>query len=250
MHKILVVEDLEPLRTHMRAVLQKTLGEVEIIEAVNGTQGLAEFERTKPDMLILDIVMPEMTGTKLAKLIWSKHPSTKILFWSQFHQESYVREIGKMVPDEAIHGYALKTESEEKLAHAIKSVLILDNPYIDPLVRTIQHSVKHKDSLITPDEYSILVSLILGLTDKAIADREHISVRGVQNRISSLSQKLVKSLDSHSKESAGMEVLNTRARIILEAFRQRYIDVDEIAELETEMIGWMSRRYNFDWPES
>lgn len=250
MHKILVVEDLEPLRTHMRAVLQKTLGEVEIIEAVNGTQGLAEFERVKPDMLILDIVMPEMTGTKLAKLIWSKHPNTKILFWSQFHQESYVREIGKMVPDEAIHGYALKTESEEKLAHAIKSVLILDNPYIDPLVRNIQHSVKHKDSLITPDEYSILVSLILGLTDKAIADREHISVRGVQNRISSLSQKLVKNLDSHSKESAGMEVLNTRARIILEAFRQRYIDVDDIAELEAEMIGWMSRRYNFDWPES
>lgn len=249
MHKILVVEDLEPLRTHIRGVLQKTLGEVEIIEAVNGTEGLDKFEKVKPDMLVLDIVMPEMTGTKLAKQIWSKHPSTKILFWSQFHQESYVREIGKMVPDEAIHGYALKTESEEKLSHAIRSVLILDNPYIDPLVRSIQHSVRAKDSLITEDEYSVLVSLVLGLTDKAIADREHISVRGVQNRISSLSVKLVKNLDSHTKESAGMEVLNTRARIILEAFRQRYIDVDEIAEMETEMAGFLSRRYNFDWPD-
>lgn len=250
MHKILVVEDLEPLRTHIRGVLQKTLGEVEIIEAVNGTEGLDKFEKVKPDMLVLDIVMPEMTGTKLAKQIWSKHPSTKILFWSQFHQESYVREIGKMVPDEAIHGYALKTESEEKLSHAIRSVLILDNPYIDPLVRSIQHSVRAKDSLITEDEYSVLVSLVLGLTDKAIADREHISVRGVQNRISSLSVKLVKNLDSHTKESAGMEVLNTRARIILEAFRQRYIDVDEIAEMETEMAGFLSRRYNFDWPDA
>lgn len=250
MHKVLVVEDLEPLRQHIRGVLQRTLGDVEIVEAINGIQGLEKFEKVKPDMLVLDIVMPEMTGTKLAKQIWAKHPNTKILFWSQFHQESYVREIGKMVPDEAIHGYALKTESEEKLSHAIRSVLLLDNPYIDPLVRSVQHSLKQKGSLISEDEYSVLIALVLGFTDKAIADREHISVRGVQSRISSLSNKLVKNLDSYMKESTGMEVLNTRARIILEAFRQRYIDVDEIQEMENEMAEWLSRRYNFDWPRS
>ncbi len=250
MYKILLVEDLEPLRQYIRKVLTDTLGEVEIVEAVNGKDGLIKFEKEKPDMLILDIVMPEMTGTKLAKQIWAVHPNTKILFWSQFHEESYVREIGKLLPDEAIHGYALKTESEEKLSHAIRSVLILDNPYIDPLVRTIQHSVKAKESVLTQDEYSILISLVLGLTDKAIADREHISVRGVQNRISSLSNKLVKDLDTHARESAGMEVLNTRARIILEAFRQKHIYLDEIADLESEMIDWFARRYNFDWPNA
>ena len=246
MHKVLVVEDVAALRQHVIGILNENIPDVRIWEAHNGLEGLEVFRREKPDLIIMDIVMPEMTGIKSAQQIWSENTTTKILFWSQFHRESYVRELGKIVPDEAIHGYALKTESDEKLLYAITSVLIQDNPYIDPIVRGVQHNLKVGDGLLNDSERSILISLILGLTDKAIAIREHISVRGVQNRISALSSKLVKGLDVHAKETAGLELFNTRARIILEAFRQGLLDPEDIPELEREMASWLARRFNFE----
>jgi DNA-binding NarL/FixJ family response regulator len=243
---VLVVEDVAALRQHVIAMLQKNIADVHIVEAHNGLEGLELFRRQKPDMIIMDIVMPEMTGIKSAQQIWAESPTTKILFWSQFHRESYVRELGKIVPDDAIHGYALKTESDEKLLYAIDSVLIQDNPYIDPIVRNVQHRLKVRDGLLNDSEREILISVILGLTDKAIAMREHISVRGVQNRISALSDKLVRGLDVHAKETAGVELFNTRARIILEAFRQELLEPEDISELERDMAAWLGRRFNFE----
>lgn len=250
MTKVLVVEDLPALRAHVISLLKKVVPDVIIVEAQNGNEGIKLFRSEKPDMAVLDIMMPDITGIKVAQTIWSENSSAKILFWSQFHRESYVREIGKIVPDEAIHGYALKTESDEKLVHAITSVLLQDNPYIDPIVRGVQTTLRQREGILNESEHEILVDVVLGLTDKAIAMRQHISVRGVQNKISTLSDKLIKGLDEHVKESAGMEVFNTRARIILEAFRQGFIEREDIAEIEREMSDWLARRFDFDMQQS
>ncbi len=246
MPKVLVVEDLPALRQHVISVLRNVIPGIHVVEAPNGTEGIKLFRSEKPDMVILDIMMPDITGIKVAQTIWSENPAAKILFWSQFHRESYVREIGKVVPDEAIHGYALKTESDEKLAYAITSVLLQDNPYIDPIVRGVQSTLRQREGILNESENETLVDVVLGLTDKAIAMRQHISVRGVQNKISALSDKLVKGLDEHVKESAEMEVFNTRARIILEAFRQGFIEREDIAEMERDMSDWLARRFNFE----
>jgi DNA-binding NarL/FixJ family response regulator len=246
MYKVLVVEDLPALRQHVIGVLKRVVPSVVVSEAPNGTSGLELFRKEKPDMLILDIQMPDITGIKVAQTIWAESPTTKILFWSQFHRESYVRELGKIVPDECIHGYALKTESDEKLEYAINSVLVQDNPYIDPIVRGVQSALKIRDGTLNESEHAILIDLIMGLTDKAIAMRQHISVRGVQNRISALSDKLVKGLDVLVKDTAGMEVFNTRVRIILEAFRQGFIAPEDLAAHESEMATWLARRFNYE----
>lgn len=248
MYKVLVVEDMPALRAHVIKILKETVPDLQIVEAPNGAEGLKMYRSEKPDMLVMDILMPEMTGIKAAQQIWAENPRTKILFWSQFHKESYVRELGKIVPDEAIHGYALKTESDEKLAHAITTVLLHDNSYIDPIVRGVQHAIHVREGLLNESETAILGDLVLGLTDKAIAMRQHISVRGVQNRISALSDKLVKGLDIHAKETAGLEVFNTRMRIMLEVFRQGFVEPEEINELESELATWCARRLNFEMP--
>lgn len=250
MYKVLVVEDVAALRAHVIKVLKETVPETQVVEAVNGLEGLKRFRSEKPDMVIMDILMPEMTGIKAGQQIWAESPRTKILFWSQFHKESYVRELGKIVPDEAIHGYALKTESDEKLSHAITTVLLHDNSYIDPIVRTVQHAIHVRSGLLNESETLILADLVLGLTDKAIAMRQHISVRAVQNRISALSDKLVKGLDLHAKETAGLEIFNTRMRIMLEVFRQGFVEPEEINGLESDLSDWMSRRLNFDMPQA
>lgn len=250
MSRILIVEDVPALRKHAQSVVRSLLPESEIAEATDGQEGLKLALSTMPDLIIMDISMPEMSGIKAAQQIWSECPSRKILFWSQYHREAYVRELGKIVPDEAIHGYALKSESDDKLSYAIRSVLIEDNPYIDPLVRGVQARLLSRDSSLSDVEYETLVDVAVGLTDKAIAKRRHISVRGVQNRLSMLLEKLVKGEDSHLRESAGMEIFNPRTRIVFEAMKRGLIDPDDLRTLEGELSDWLDEEFEYERMEN
>jgi DNA-binding NarL/FixJ family response regulator len=247
MPKVLVVEDVSALRQHVtRLIREKIPGPPEIIEAQNGNEGLKLFRSAKPDMIVMDISMPEMSGIKAAEQIWQESPAMKILFWSQYHREAYVRELGKIVPDEAIHGYALKSESDEKLSYAITSILLHNNPYIDPLVRGVQARLQCKDQSLTDVEYETLLDICVGLTDRAIAARRHISVRGVQNRLSLLLMKLLAGEDSHLKETAGMEIYNPRTRVIFEALKRELIDPDEVSVLDEELNNWLAEEFDYE----
>lgn len=250
MYKVLVVDDVQALRQHVSGIIKRAVESVEIFEAVTGAEGVEQCRLQKPDMIVMDIVMPEMTGIEAAQKIWSQNPRQKILFWSQFHRESFVRELGKIVPDEAIHGYALKTENDEKLLYAVTSVLVQDNPYIDPIIRGVQQTLKITDESLNESEYGVLIDLLLGLTDKAIAMRQHISVRGAQNRISTVSQKLLRGVDSHLKETAGVEVYNSRVRIVLEALKRGIVDVDYIRRFDEDLDKWLAYRFKFKKDES
>ena len=245
--KLMVVDDLIALRQHIiRLIKEKVTSDLDVVEAQNGAEGLKLFRTFKPDMIVMDIVMPEMTGIKAAQQIWSEAPRTKILFWSQFHKEAYIRELGKIVPDEAIHGYALKSESDEKLLYALTSIMLHDNPYIDPIVRGVQTRLQSKDGSLSDVEYETLLDIALGLTDKAIAYRRHISVRGVQNRLSMLSAKLFKGEDVFLKENAGMEVYNPRTRLVLEGLKRGLVDIDQIPQLEQELDEWIAEEFDYE----
>jgi DNA-binding NarL/FixJ family response regulator len=245
--KVLIVEDVAALRQHA-ARLAKSIAPnaIEVVEAGNGTEGLKLARSLEPDLIIMDISMPDMSGIKVAKEIWEERPTRRILFWSQYHREAYVRELGKIVPDEAIHGYALKSETDDKLLYAISSVLLHDNPYIDPVVRGVQARIQSKDGSLSDVEYETLMDVAVGLTDKAIAARRHISVRGVQNRLSMLLEKLVKGEDAHLRESADMEVFNPRTRIVFEALKRGLLDPDEVNRMESTLFDWLEEEFSYD----
>jgi DNA-binding NarL/FixJ family response regulator len=244
MRKLLVVDDLPALRQHIIALFKSNVtADVETHEAANGAEGLKLFRSLKPDMIVMDIVMPEMSGIKAAQEIWKEQPRTKILFWSQFHREAYVRELGKIVPDEAIHGYALKSESDEKLIYALTSIMMHDNPYIDPTVRGVQSRLQSKSGSLSDVEYETLLDITLGLTDKAIAARRHISVRGVQNRLAMLTGKLFAPAETDLKETAGIEVFNPRTRVVLEGLKRGLIDLEKLPELDEDLSEWLAEEY-------
>ncbi len=243
--KVLVVEDVPALRAHAVEVVKRLLPKAEVSEATNGSEGLELAQNISPDFIIMDVSMPEMSGIKAAQKIWQNSPQRKILFWSQYHREAYVRELGKIVPDEAIHGYLLKSEGDDKLEEAINAVCNEDNPYIDPIVRGVQARLKCKDDSLTDVEFETLVDIATGLTDKAIAARRHISVRGVQNRLSMLLDKLVKGEDAHLRESAGMEIFNPRTRVVFEALRRGLVDPDEAQQLETDLTDWFDEEFDY-----
>lgn len=245
--RILIVEDVPALRAHARTVIEKVLSNgVEIIEASNGLEGVKLSKTLAPDLTLMDISMPELNGVKAAEEIWESCKQARILFWSQFHREAYVRSLGRIVPDEAIHGYLLKGESDEKLAFAIESILLRGDPYIDPVVQGVQNRLKSKDDSLSDTEYETLLDVAVGMTDRAIAARRHISVRGVQNRLSMLLAKLVKGQETHIRESAGMEIFNPRTRIVFEGIKRGLVDTDDLPKLDSEVWNWLEDEFDYD----
>jgi DNA-binding NarL/FixJ family response regulator len=106
--------------------------------------------------------------------------------------------------------------------------------------------VQSREDSLTDVEYETLLDVAVGLTDKAIAARRHISVRGVQNRLSMLLEKLVKGEDAHLRESAEMEVFNPRTRIVFEAVKRGLLDPDEISRLERDLAEWLAEEYSYE----
>ena len=245
--RILIVEDVPALRAHARTVIEKVFADgVEIVEASNGLEGVKLAKTLVPDLTLMDISMPELNGLKAAEEIWEVSKQARILFWSQFHREAYVRSLGRIVPDEAIHGYLLKGESDEKLAFAIESILLRGDPYIDPVVQGVQNRLKSKDDSLSDTEYETLLDVAIGMTDRAIAARRHISVRGVQNRLSMLLTKLVKGQETHIRESAGMEIFNPRTRIVFEGLKRGLVDTDDLPKLDSEVWNWIEDEFDYD----
>ncbi len=239
--KVVIAEDLQPMRQHAIQLVKSTLGEdIQFFETESGAKALELDELHNPDFLILDISMPDMSGIKVAEKIWSRQAKRKILFWSQYSREAHVRELGKIVPDEAIHGYVLKSESDDVFGHALRSVVSLDNPYISAHIRSLKIS---KDASMSDVEYATLMDLVMGLTDKAIARKHQISVRGTQNRISILFNKLLQGEDSYYQELAGMEIFSPRTRAAYIAFSRGLLDPDSMESMNKELKKWLAAEF-------
>lgn len=242
---ILIVEDLPGLRNHVSALLHKACpGKLKILQASNGQEAVELARDAKPDLVIMDIAMPVLNGMKAAQQIWTTRRNTRILFWSQYHREIYIRELARIVPDEAIHGYVLKTGSDDNFVYAVQSVLLHDNPFFDPVVRSVRARVSQKNSWLSDIELETLNDLMLGLTDRAIAIRRQISLRGVQSRTGALYTKLLKGEDDRLRKiTGGTEIVNQRARLIFEAVKRGLIIPEDLDPLNADFYNWIDETF-------
>lgn len=190
--------------------------------------------------IISDIQMPLMNGVTLAKNIWKEKPNAKILFWSNYGDETYIRSLIKIIPQETVYGYVLKDNTSEVLLKAVAAVFIEDQCWIDPKLRPTQNLALQADSGLTDTDYEVLIDISLGLTDKLIAERRFLSHRGAQNRLKTLYLKLgVATENNESKQ------LNIRARAVSIALRRGLINSDEIEKEEILFQQWTKQQQRF-----
>ncbi len=242
MIRALIIDEIPALRQHAIRLITEVLAPIDKVYAIEARTALEAIEQMKQHdqfYVIVDISLPDMNGLKLAKLLWDQCETTRILFWSRFHRDYYLQELTRLVPDLATYGYILKTESDEKLRYAVECLFVHNNPYIDPMVRLSAARRKAPQTVLTDSELQMLHDLTLGLTDKAIGIRRGLSVRGVQNRMASLSNKLLGKRHAFLQESAGLSVYNPRARMILEALKLGLLDTAEIPELDDHLQTWV-----------
>jgi DNA-binding NarL/FixJ family response regulator len=186
----------------------------------------------------MDLQMNNRNGIEAARTIWNERPDTRILFWSNYSDEAYVRGVSRIVPDGAAYGYVLKSASDERLRLALRSIFIEAQCVIDREVRGMQQKSLGHAKGFSDSEYEILVDIALGLTDRAIARRRGLSLRSVQNRLQQLYEKLEVYQNSSEDNEDGR--FNLRARAVTVALLRKLLNYSALERAETELSEWLS----------
>lgn len=237
--KVLIVED-DPLhRSYLHETISASLPECEtILEAQNGKEGEKLARENKSAHVVMDLQMNDRNGIEAARTIWNERPDTRILFWSNYSDEAYVRGVSRIVPDGAAYGYVLKSASDERLRLALRSIFVEAQCVIDREVRGLQQKSLGQAKGFTDSEYEILVDIALGLTDRAIARRRSLSLRSVQNRLQQLYEKL--DVYQSSSEDSDEARFNLRARAVTVAMLRKLLNYSALERAEVELAEWLS----------
>lgn len=231
--EILIAED----NPRDREFLTKNLSGFTPVLTSHPLQVIELANQKENPLIISDLQMPEINGIELAKSIWAKNTNARIIFWSHYGDETYIRSLAKIIPEETVYGYILKDNPSDILNKSCQAVFKEYQCWIDPKLRPVQARTNARDSSISDLEYEVLIDIALGLTDNMIAQRRYLSRRGAQNRLKSLYNKLGVSQDDISTDS---ESLNLRTRAVSVAMRRGLINNYELEQEESSLQNWMN----------
>jgi len=192
---VVLADDHSFVRQGIRHVLDDAGGFRVLAEASRGDEVTALLEEHEPDVLVLDISMPGITGIDLASEIRSAFPDTRVLILSMHDDPEYVLEAVRA----GANGYLLKDAAAEDLPPAIRAVHRGEAYYSPPVQARLTEAVKgelhveeRRGSLhsLTGREVEVLRGIARGLTNKEIASELGISHRTVETHRESLMRKL------------------------------------------------------------
>jgi two-component system response regulator NreC len=191
--RILIADDHAIVRTGLRALL-KGEPDLELVgEASSGKEALQLTEALQPDIVVLDLSMPDLDGIRVTQKILTYLPQVRILILTVHEDEALLREAIR----NGAAGYILKYAAEAELIAAIHTVQMGD-VYVHPkMIRSLFTEPKqvassnHKpDDLLTPRELDVLNRIVQGYTNRQIAEELKLSVRTVEGYRANLTEKL------------------------------------------------------------
>ncbi|MGD8484628.1 MAG: response regulator transcription factor [Thioalkalispiraceae bacterium] len=221
-----------------REYLLKTLTDYELELSDTANKALEICSEYAEPFLISDLQMPDMNGIELAKRLWQLRPNARILFWSHYGDETYIRSLSQIIPEETVYGYILKDNPSHVLKKATSAVFDDCQCWLDPKLKTIQARSVSPHSAVSDVEYEVLIDIALGLTDNMIAQRRYLSRRGAQNRLKSLYNKLNV---GHESATDNREAMNLRTRAVSIAMRRGLINSYELENEERLFQEWLSK---------
>ena len=238
---ILIAEDNAAQRRYLSDLLKdKFPDRLPLIEAQDGESAVRLSVEQQPDLSILDIQMPKLSGVKAAKAIWRDYPKARIIFWTQFPHEIYINEIRKIVksvdPPPA-YGFIHKNNPESRFLRFVAAVLEDGADMIDPAFKD-----SFKRPLLTEFEAEALYYLALGLSNWAIARKCSLSLRGVESRLATLYEKLFISVAEGTDQEAYEKLAyNIRTRAFFEALRRGLLNSDELEKASNDLEAWLEK---------
>jgi len=181
---IFIVDDHYMVIEGIRSLL-KDEGTVEWMgHATNAASCLSFLKQQQPDIILMDVNLPDMNGTELCKEVKELYPSVLVLGLSTFNQQAVIRNM----MDNGASGYLLKNASKKEILEAITAVL-KGKQYLSFEVALSIKETNKKNPVITRREKEILVLIADGFTNAEIAEKLFISIPTVNTHRKSLLEK-------------------------------------------------------------
>ena len=171
---VLLVDDHALVRKGFRRMIEDDAGIRVVGEAGSGLEAVGLVEQLKPQVIVMDMAMPEMDGVQATREILKRVPKTAILILSMYSQENYVRNAF----DAGALGYILKNANDIDLSSAIRDVAA-GKRVLDPGLVTAEREPADAFDRLTPREKQILQLIAEGNSNKEIAALLTLSVNTV-----------------------------------------------------------------------
>ncbi|MGA2483414.1 MAG: response regulator transcription factor [Candidatus Acidiferrales bacterium] len=193
--RILVADDHEVVRRGARALLEAQPGWTVVAEAANGREAEEQAKKLRPDVVVLDISMPELNGLDAARLILKEFPQTEILILTMHESEELMREVLQA----GAKGYVLKSDVGKDLVAAV-AALSQHKPYFTTTVAEMvldgyrQHVLPNQHAKELPAlsarERQVTQLLAEGKCNKEVAAMLFIGVKTVETHRANIMRKL------------------------------------------------------------
>jgi len=188
--RIVIADDHGIVRSGIRLLLDRQPDLEVVAEAADGIEARDTVIRERPDLAILDVKMPGLTGLQATREIKTQAPEVSILILSMHDDERYLFEALKA----GASGYVLKSQADTDLLAAIRSVE-RGEPFLSPaaqqaLIRDVLERGGQAESELTPREEEIVKMVAEANTSREIAEMLHLSEKTVENHRANAMKKL------------------------------------------------------------
>ena len=190
--RVLIVDDQTLFRTGLARLLEED-PRVEVVgQAVDGADAVKLAATLKPDVILMDLKMPNLDGSEATRRIVAEHPEIKILILSTFDADTYVLQALRA----GASGYVLKDSQPDAIVSSILAVIsgerVMANAVANRVLDMLSGTTTPKEFYdgLTAREVEILKLLAVGQANKQIARRLAISEKTVRNHVSHMYEKL------------------------------------------------------------
>lgn len=193
--KIILADDHTVIRSGLRALLERQPDFTVVAEAEDGRQAIQLAAAHAPDVIVMDVAMPNLNGIEATRQIATAQPKVAIVVLSMHSDESYVMRALKA----GARGYLLKDSAEADLIQAIRTV-VLGKSFFSPAISKMlledygrnlqQRGMEDSYDLLTPREREVLQLAAEGKSNKEVAALLNLSLYTVETHRTNLMQKL------------------------------------------------------------
>ncbi len=191
--RLMLVDDHEIVRTGLRTILNDQPDLLVVGEATTAAEAVTETDRSQPDLILMDVRLPDASGVEACREIRARHPDVRVIMLTSYPDDNAV--MASIMAGAS--GYVLKQTRGRTLIEAIR-VVGAGGSLLDPAItgkvleriRSAAGSPDDKVAQLTDQERHILALVAEGKTNKQIAESLHLSPHTVKNYVSDILKKL------------------------------------------------------------
>ncbi|HEM3616181.1 TPA: response regulator [Streptococcus suis] len=186
--RVMLIDDHEMVRLGLKSYLNLQPDVEVVAEAGDGEEGLTKALEVKPDVVVMDLVMPKMTGVEATLALLKEWPQAQIVILTSYLDNEKIYP----VLEAGARGYMLKTSSADEILSALRKVARGEYAIETEVEKKVEHHKRYPDlhEDLTAREREILTLLAKGYDNQRIADESFISLKTVKTHVSNILSKL------------------------------------------------------------